>query len=104
MGEVLFDADTPRSLIGVPSSHMAMLVPILEKIDKDCSKVDYSKLPDLKFKLGGNEFNLPATAYVVALSLENGKKECYGAFMPFDLESKRGDVCLLGSLCCDGSV
>ncbi|CAK0823729.1 unnamed protein product [Prorocentrum cordatum] len=54
--------DTGTSLIGVPSSTFRLMSRGMAELGESCDKID--TLPSLHFRLGGEDFVLPPTAFV----------------------------------------
>lgn len=86
--------DSGTSLIGVPPMAVPMVMSIIKEIKQDCSNLD--DMQDLVFTLGGQRFAMPPAAYVVQFPDGAGGHKCLPAFTDFDMESRNGQVWILG--------
>lgn len=83
--------DSGTSMIGAPPEAIGALGKILKTIATDCSNL--AELPDLKFRLGDQDFALPPEGYV--LKTYDGLS-CMPAFQLVELTSDFGPIWLLG--------
>jgi len=103
--------DSGTSLIAAPTHALAALSEKIGIINEDCSNLH--ELPDLHFTLDGKELVLPPQAYIMRVkgaSLEADNiwdllffkpklrktDMCMPAFMQMDMQTKLGDVWILG--------
>jgi len=103
--------DSGTSLIAAPTAALAALSEKIGIIKEDCSNLH--ELPDLHFTLDGKEMVLPPQAYIMRVkgaSLEADNiwdllffkpklrktDMCMPAFMQMDMQTKLGDVWILG--------
>jgi cathepsin D len=66
--------DTGTSVLAGPPDAVNDLLKPVGKVAEDCSNVH--TLPDIKFKIGGFEFNLTPEFYVLRFPGSNGKDQC----------------------------
>lgn len=86
--------DSGTSLIGVPPIAVPFIMDLIRDIKQDCSNLD--QLRDLTFDLGGHQFVMPASAYVVQFPVAPGVRKCLPAFTDFKMTSAQGSVWILG--------
>eukprot|EP00933_Yihiella_yeosuensis_P014968 TRINITY_DN1318_c0_g1_i4.p1 TRINITY_DN1318_c0_g1~~TRINITY_DN1318_c0_g1_i4.p1 ORF type:complete len:455 (+),score=108.42 TRINITY_DN1318_c0_g1_i4:150-1514(+) len=103
--------DSGTSLIAAPTSALMQLSKFVGRINPDCSNLH--ELPVLKFKLDGQDFELPPQAYVMRLtgaSLQaqdiwellffkpkiRKLNQCTPAFMQMDMMSPHGSLWIMG--------
>ena len=87
--------DTGTSLIAGPSDAIAKLV---DKLDVESHCEDLATLPDLALSLGGRNFVLKPTDYVLTGDDVDTGEPCKAGFMPLDVPAPRGPLWILGDL------
>lgn len=103
--------DSGTSLIAAPGIALMQLSEQIPAIKEDCSNLH--ELPNLRFMIDGNPFELPPQAYVMRVTGAELEADdlwdvlffkpkirrvdmCMPAFMQIDMESKTGPVWILG--------
>jgi len=86
--------DSGTSLIGVPPIAVPMVMGLVKIIKQDCSNID--QLPNLVFNLGGHNFALPGSAYVIRFKISDTVTKCLPAFTDFKMSSAQGAIWILG--------
>jgi hypothetical protein len=87
--------DSGTSMLGVPSTAVAFILPVIRQIKEDCTNLH--QLQDLVFDLGGHKFVMPPSAYVLQFRANPQEpRKCLPAFTDFEMTSQHGSVWILG--------
>eukprot|EP00744_Colponema_vietnamica_P001293 GILI01002156.1.p1 GENE.GILI01002156.1~~GILI01002156.1.p1 ORF type:complete len:430 (+),score=127.67 GILI01002156.1:97-1290(+) len=87
--------DTGTSLITAPDESVDVLLSKLS-LEDDCSNV--ADLKDLTFVIGGKDYPLASSEYVLSGADDSGRKYCAPGFMPLDVPEPRGPLLILGDM------
>lgn len=87
--------DTGTSLIAGPQDQVQALMAAIGKVDSKCKGVE--DLPDITFVIGGVNYVLTSSDYVLKVS-ELGVTECVAGIMPIQLPPQLGKLWILGDV------
>lgn len=97
-------ADTGTSLLALPTAQITALVkqlpgtikvPGAQEWEVECGKID--QFPTLSFTIGGKEFELEGSDYVLKIT-QSGVTECLLGLTGLDVPAPRGPLWILGDV------
>jgi cathepsin D len=101
-GPVSAIVDTGTSLMTGPTEAIAQIQKLIgatqvvgSEYTVDCASI--SKLPDITFNIGGQDFTLKGSDYVLQIS-NLGQTICLSGFMPLDVPAPNGPLWILGDV------